>query len=587
MIGQRTRVNYALGTTYSWNTTAAELTRFREDIAYDPNGNIQRYLRNGHRSSQILMDSLTYHYEANTNKLNYIDDKQTGALSVYRGDLKDQAPNNYAYDAIGNLTKDTRDSITDISWTNAQKIDSIAKTDRSIWFKYDAMQNRVVKFSKANSSDQEKRTYYIRDAQGNVMATYAAYVTNEAGSLTWDSLRLTEQHLYGSARVGTALTNEKLYPEVPKNPHLPDTSHYPIFEGWKHYEISNHLGNVLAVITDRKRAGNTSGAGITWFDADVVSAQQYYPFGMIMPDTTSTALRRQYSNPNCFDKDYRYGFNGKEGDDEVKGDDNQQDYGMRIYDPRVGRFLSVDPIGREYPWYTPYQFAGNMPVWAVDLDGLEPLKFDEVDSYYTRTTTDDGITTFIEKASNKSFNFDHMGTNTRLGFYLENENATLIRDLSVNFRDNISKNFNFDVARIQLNIKILASNAEEANSLTERANQISSTEMGKEFRHIATQAYLTIRFGEDVAKKLGDFYERYSKSDGDARSFDLVNNQRGRDLGNQLKDVMDLTSKESISNFLNKIADQVKERYGVPLDQEKPTFFPSTRGIDNLIVDDN
>jgi hypothetical protein len=44
---------------------------------------------------------------------------------------------------------------------------------------------------------------------------------------------------------------------------------------------------------------------------------------------------------------------------------------MRIYDPRVGRFLSVDPITKNYPWYTPYQFAGNKPTWATDIDGLE------------------------------------------------------------------------------------------------------------------------------------------------------------------------------------------------------------------------
>mgnify|MGYP002623907568 CR=1 FL=1 len=31
----------------------------------------------------------------------------------------------------------------------------------------------------------------------------------------------------------------------------------------------------------------------------------------------------------------------------------------------------MDPLAPEYPWYTPYQFAGNMPIWAVDLDGLE------------------------------------------------------------------------------------------------------------------------------------------------------------------------------------------------------------------------
>jgi RHS repeat-associated protein len=127
------------------------------------------------------------------------------------------------------------------------------------------------------------------------------------------------------------------------------------------------------VITDRKRGKAVSGTGIQWFEADVVAAQQYYPFGMLMPGNASAALRRQYTLNSA---DYRYGFNGKEGDDEIKGDDNQQDYGMRIYDPRVGRFLSVDPIAKEYPWYTPYQFAGNMPIWMVDLDGLEPASPD-------------------------------------------------------------------------------------------------------------------------------------------------------------------------------------------------------------------
>jgi Metallopeptidase toxin 3 len=42
---------------------------------------------------------------------------------------------------------------------------------------------------------------------------------------------------------------------------------------------------------------------------------------------------------------------------------------MRIYDPRLGRFLSVDPIAAEYPWYTPYQFAGNNPIYYVDVNG--------------------------------------------------------------------------------------------------------------------------------------------------------------------------------------------------------------------------
>lgn len=72
---------------------------------------------------------------------------------------------------------------------------------------------------------------------------------------------------------------------------------------------------------------------------------------------------------------YRYGFNGKENDNEVKGAGNEIDYGMRVYDPRVGRFLSVDPLQKKYPWYTPYQFSGNTPIQAVDLDGREEVHF--------------------------------------------------------------------------------------------------------------------------------------------------------------------------------------------------------------------
>ncbi len=72
---------------------------------------------------------------------------------------------------------------------------------------------------------------------------------------------------------------------------------------------------------------------------------------------------------------FRYGFNGKENDNDVKGTGNQQDYGMRIYDPRIGKFLSVDPLKSGYPHLTPYQFAGNTPIQAIDLDGMEPQGF--------------------------------------------------------------------------------------------------------------------------------------------------------------------------------------------------------------------
>ena len=67
-----------------------------------------------------------------------------------------------------------------------------------------------------------------------------------------------------------------------------------------------------------------------------------------------------------------YLYNGKELLDEDAGL-SWLDYGFRNYDPQTGRFPLLDPLTWEYPYYTPYQFAGNDPVANVDLDGLEPL----------------------------------------------------------------------------------------------------------------------------------------------------------------------------------------------------------------------
>ena len=66
---------------------------------------------------------------------------------------------------------------------------------------------------------------------------------------------------------------------------------------------------------------------------------------------------------------YRYGFNGKEKDGDMDG--NNYDYGFRIYNPGLGRFLSVDPLTKKYPELTPYQFASNRPIDGIDQDGLE------------------------------------------------------------------------------------------------------------------------------------------------------------------------------------------------------------------------
>lgn len=71
-------------------------------------------------------------------------------------------------------------------------------------------------------------------------------------------------------------------------------------------------------------------------------------------------------------KEYRYGFQGQEKDDELKGEGNSMNYTFRMHDPRVGRFFAVDPLTYKYPFYTPYQFSGNRVIDMIELEGLEP-----------------------------------------------------------------------------------------------------------------------------------------------------------------------------------------------------------------------
>jgi RHS repeat-associated protein len=69
--------------------------------------------------------------------------------------------------------------------------------------------------------------------------------------------------------------------------------------------------------------------------------------------------------------DYRYGFQGQEMDNEVKGEGNSLNYTFRMHDPRVGRFFAVDPLEKSYPHNSPYAFSENRVIDGIDFEGLE------------------------------------------------------------------------------------------------------------------------------------------------------------------------------------------------------------------------
>jgi len=130
--------------------------------------------------------------------------------------------------------------------------------------------------------------------------------------------------------------------------------------GNKQYELTNHLGNVLSTITDRRiqeKGFDANGNGLTeYYSPQIMSATDYYAFGAPMPG-------RNVNNT------YRYGFNGKPKDDEIAGAGNSLDFGARVYDSRLGRWLSLDPLQSIYPSLSPYNFVANSPFIYIDPDG--------------------------------------------------------------------------------------------------------------------------------------------------------------------------------------------------------------------------
>jgi RHS repeat-associated protein len=204
-------------------------------------------------------------------------------------------------------------------------------------------------------------------------------------------LYLSERNIYGSSRLGMENVNYLIASSNATN--IEAYAHENVVVGDKAFELSNHLGNfndtwvlsnktlsginpvrnlseatgVLNTITDKKLPEFDATTGdLAFFNAVVVGYSDYYPFGMQMPG--------RHGSDNA--DSYRYGFQGQEKDDEVKGAGNSVNYKYRMHDPRIGRFFAVDPLASKYSYNSPYAFSENKVIAWVELEGLESVKFD-------------------------------------------------------------------------------------------------------------------------------------------------------------------------------------------------------------------
>ncbi|MCG2617851.1 hypothetical protein LZZ85_26355 [Terrimonas sp. NA20] len=123
---------------------------------------------------------------------------------------------------------------------------------------------------------------------------------------------------------------------------------------------------------------------VTHVRGRLLEESHYYPFGLTMAGISSKALA--FGGP---ENKLRYnGYEQQSGEFSDGSGLEWYDYKHRFYDNQIGRFFCVDRLADQFPYYTPYQFAGNEVPNAIDLDGLEPYRAVNPKQLFYQAATD-------------------------------------------------------------------------------------------------------------------------------------------------------------------------------------------------------
>jgi RHS repeat-associated protein len=310
------------------------------------------------------------------------------------------------------------------------------------------------------------------------------------------------------------------------------------------------LGNKLTVISD-KRLIFCGSDTVYYYSADIISATDYSPFGAPLASRTYQA------------SEYRFAFNGKEKDNETFGDGNMYDYGMRMYNSRLGRPFSVDPYRAKYPHLSPFQFYSNNPILNIDLDGLEGVD-------YTRNVV-------LMSNGQPRFQLENANNITRMPLYTWMINGTMFimhQEKIISFNPSSAPNAVKLAFTPSLNLHGAMCFSKTLLAQTPRLTESISAETGvsqgvagngfaNTLRHFAWQASLTLAYGENAAKALGDYHERdgiINVQDGKFAKdnvIDLINNEYARDYAKGFDFQQVMSSPENYADFLNGLAQHI------------------------------
>ncbi|WP_397301578.1 DUF6443 domain-containing protein [Nonlabens ulvanivorans] len=308
------------------NNIAGQLEDYTvKGINYDKNGNILTLNRMGlfKENQEVFdydavdwVDKLVYTYSPKSNQLiDVIDQADHAESGVFNGGFKDSytSGENYTYaDLNGNMTKDLNKGVTNITYNHLNLPKVVYINGGRIIYSYDATGVKLRKQVLLN---------------GN--STFTFY----AGNYIYEQDSNGEELKFFSHPEGYVEKNGTSFDYV--------------------YQYKDHLGNI--------RLNYAQGPN----GLIIKEENNYYPFG----------LQHKGYNNVVNGRDHKYGFGGKEEQDELGLE--WIDITARNYDPALGRWMNIDPLAQSMSRYSPYNYAFGNPIFFVDPDGMAPETFND------------------------------------------------------------------------------------------------------------------------------------------------------------------------------------------------------------------
>ncbi|NAS31783.1 hypothetical protein GTQ40_12420 [Flavobacteriaceae bacterium R38] len=280
------------------------------NITYDKMGNILSLQRQGHINADATlfgeMDDLVYTYDSG-NKLTKVVDNGNATYGFKDGT---NTNDDFEYDDNGNMVIDRNKGITSITYNHLNLPTHVVLPDGNIQYIYDAAGVKIKKIV-------------------NNTAVSSLTTTEYAGNYIYENDLL---QFFNTAE-GYIEPNGSSYDYI--------------------YQYKDHLGNIRLSYSDTDGNGSVN-------TSEIKEENNYYPFG----------LKHKGYNGNIVGRNHKYGFTGKEEQDELGLE--WVDITARNYDPALGRWMNLDPLAELMRRHSPYNYAFDNPIYFMDPDGMMP-----------------------------------------------------------------------------------------------------------------------------------------------------------------------------------------------------------------------